>query len=123
MQINLKTSGAIVLTDELRAFVEKKSAKLTQLIGSKDATALADIELGTSVGGQKVGNVYRAEINLQYADGFVRAEATRDTMHNAIDVAVGEARAELRKKVGRKRDLMRRGAAKVKGLLHRFGGS
>lgn len=123
MQINLKTSGAIVLTDELRAFVEKKSAKLTQLIGSKDATALADIELGTSVGGQKVGNVYRAEINLQYADGFVRAEATRDTMHNAIDVAVGEARAELRKKVGRKRDLMRRGAAKVKGLLRRFGGS
>ncbi|MES2135289.1 MAG: ribosome-associated translation inhibitor RaiA [Patescibacteria group bacterium] len=122
MQINLKTSGSIVLTSELREFVESKARKFEQLINSKDES-LVDIELGTSVGGQKTGEVYRAEINLQYPGGFVRSEATRETMHKAIEVAVAEARAELRKKIGRKRDLVRRGAAKVKDFFRGFGGS
>ncbi len=123
MRINLKTTGSIVLTDELRTFVEKKVSKLEQLIDSEDTTAFADIELGTEIGGQKSGDVYRAEINLQYRGGFVRSEATRETMHNAIDVAVAEARNELRKKVGRKRDLMRRSAGEIKKFLRRFGGT
>lgn len=123
MQINIKTSGSIVLTSELRMFVEKKVTKLTQLLDPTDSTALADIELGTGVGGQKVGDVCRAEINLQYTGGFVRSEAMRETMHNAIESAVTEARAELRKKIGRKRALVRRGAKKVKDFFRGFGGS
>lgn len=121
MQINLKTSGSIALTSELRAFAELKVRKLEQLLDDRDTSALVDVELGTSVGGQKTGDLYRAEINLQYAGGFVRSEAVRETMHHAIDVSVAEARTELRKKVGRKRDLMRRGALKVKKLFRRFG--
>lgn len=121
MQINLKASGSIVLTSELRMFVEKKVVKLTQLLDPRDSTTLVDIELGTGVGGQKAGDVCRAEINLQYAGGFVRSEAMRETMHNAIESAVTEARAELRKKVGRKRALIRRGALRVKDFFRGFG--
>lgn len=121
MQINLKTSGSIVLTDELRTFAEGKARKLEQLLDPTDKTALSDIELGTEVGGQKTGDIYKAEINLQYAGGFVRASATRDSMHTAVDSMVAEARKELRKKVGRKRTLVRRGGAAVKELFRRFG--
>lgn len=120
MQINFKTSGSIVLTDELRTFAEKKAGKLEQLLDEHDTTTLADIELATAVGGQKTGDIYRAEITLQYAGGFVRAEAIRDSMHKAVDSMVAEARKELRRKVGRKRTLTRRGGAMVKKLFRRF---
>lgn len=115
-------SGAVVLTDELKKFIEEKLRKLEVLLDSADTTAMADVEVSTTAGGQRTGDIFRAEINLQFSGGMVRAEATRDTLHAALDEAVGEARRELRKSKGKRRDLMRRGAAQVKDFFRRFGG-
>jgi ribosomal subunit interface protein len=123
MQIDIRTTGEVTLTDEIRGFVEEKTQKLEKFVGRGDSSALADVHLGFAVGGQKTGDVYLAEINLTFAHGIVHARATRETLHNAIDVAAAEAGRELRKKIGRKRDLMRRGAAKVKDMFRLFGGS
>lgn len=123
MRLNLKATGSVVLTPELQEFVETKIKKLEKLIDPADTTAMADVELCTTVGGQRSGDVYKAEINIQYVGGFTRAEATDYTMHRAIDTAVDEGRRELRKTFGKRRELMRRGAMKVKDFFRRFTGS
>ena len=121
MHINVKTSGEVLLTEELRSFVNEKLAKLEDLLDPKDSTVMADVELESKTRSQRTGNIHRAEINLRFKGGFVRAEASRESMHSAIDEAVDEARSELRKRGGKRRDLVRRGAARIKDFLRKFG--
>lgn len=115
----LKGTGAVMLTEEVRAFLNEKLKKIEKVVDTTDTMLRADIELGTT-GGARTGDMYRAEINLSYTGGFVRAEATRETLHAAIDQAVEEARREIRRATTKHRDLMRRGAARVKDLFRYF---
>lgn len=110
-----------MLTDEVTEYVEQKLGKIFKLLSS-DPTAHADVELCTT-GGSRTGEEFRAEINLSFAGGFVRAEATCPTLHAAIDQAGDEARREVQKHVTKHRDLLRRGATKVKDLFRYWRGS
>jgi ribosomal subunit interface protein len=121
MEMKLKVTGAVLLTDELRSFVEEKVAKLEKLLDSADTTVLAEVEIG-SVSQSRTGDMFRAEINLSFTGGFARAEAVRESLHAAVDEAVDEARREVRRARTKHRDLMRRGAARVKEFFRRFRG-
>ncbi len=122
MQIILKTKGSVVLTNEIRGFVDERVGRVEKFFDDPE-TALVEVELGTTAGGQRTGDVYRAEINIKMNGGFFRAEASRDTLHSAIDEAFDEVRQELRKSKTKKRDLMRRGAGKVKDFFRKFRGN
>jgi ribosomal subunit interface protein len=122
MELKLKATGAVMLTDELRTFVEEKTGKLEKLLDPADTTTLCEVEL-ESVSQSRTGDSFRAEINLSFTGGFVRAEAKRETLHAAVDDAVLEARRELKRARTKHRDLVRRGAARVKDFFRRFGGS
>jgi ribosomal subunit interface protein len=117
----IKATGAVVLSDEIRDYVEEKMHKIEKVIDKSDTTVLAEIELATT-GGSRSGEQYRAEINLTYKGGFARAEATRDNLKNAIDEAVEEVRGEVHKHVTKHRDLARRGSSKVKDFLRYWSG-
>jgi ribosomal subunit interface protein len=119
MRITTKTTGAVALTGELRTFVEEKIEKLGKLLDPKDTTVLAEVEL-ESISQSKTGDLFRAEINLTFAGGFARAEASGETLHAAIDTAVAEAKREVQHVRVKRRNLIRRGAAKVKDFLRRF---
>ena len=121
LEITIKTTGAVLLTGELRAFVEEKVGKLEKLLDPADTTTLAEVEL-ESVNQSRTGDSFRAELNLSYAGGFTRAEAKRETLHAALDEAVAEARRGLRKNRTKHRDLVRRGAVRVKDFFRRFRG-
>lgn len=121
MQVTLKATGAVMLTDELRSFIEEKVQKLEKLLDPSDTTVLAEVEV-ESVSQSRTGDLFRAEINLTFTGGFARAEASRETLHAAIDEAVAEAKREVRRTRTKHRDLVRRGAARVKDFFRRFGG-
>ena len=110
-----------MLTEEVRAFIEDKVGKLEKLINPNDSTLMADVEVA-SASGSRTGDLFRAEINMTFKGGSVRAEASRETLHAAIDEAVSEARGEIRRTRTKHRDLIRRGAASVKEFFKRFGG-
>ena len=110
-----------MLTDEVRSFVEDKVGKLQKILNQNDTTLMTDVEIGT-VSGSRTGDLFRAELNITFAGGGVRAEASRETLHAAIDEAVAEARGEIRRTRTKHRDLIRRGAASVKEFFKRFGG-
>lgn len=120
MKPSVKTTGAVILTEELASFIEEKTGKLEKLLDPSDTTILCEVEV-SSVSQSRTGNSFRAEINLSFAGGFVRAEAVRETLHAAIDEVVAEARRELRSARTKNRDLVRRGAARVKEFFRRFG--
>ena len=119
MRINIKATGSVVLTEELRSFVEEKIEKLGKLLDPKDTTILAEIEL-QSISESKTDDLFRAEINLSFTGRLVRAEARAETLHAAIDDAISEAKREVHGARSKRRNLVRRGAARVKGFFRRF---
>lgn len=120
MEIKIKGTGSVMLTDELQALIEKKIQKIQKLMPKDDTTALVEVEVGTTSAGQRTGDVYRAEFNVTF-DGnhLARSEAIRDTLQSAIDEAIQNVRREIRKTKGRERSLFLRGAARAKELFRR----
>jgi ribosomal subunit interface protein len=119
MHIKIKGSGSVLLTDELKQFIDEKLKKIEKIIGG-DSTALVEVEVGT-VTSHRTGEIFRAELNVSFAGTMARAEATREMLHAAIDKAVSEARREVRKIRSKERTMTRRGSAAVKDFLRKFG--
>lgn len=120
MEVKVKVTGSVILTEELQAFLDKKVEKLAVFVDG-DPTAIAELEVGTTSAGQRTGDVYRGEVHVTFTGGDVYAEAIHTTLHGAVDKAFGEARRKLRKERSKNRDLVRRGAAQVKGFFRNFG--
>jgi ribosomal subunit interface protein len=121
MELKIKVSGAVLLTDELRTFVEEKVKKLEKLLDASDTSALCEVGL-ESVSQSRTGDSFRAEVSVTFAGGMAYAEAKKDVLHAALDEAVSETRRELRRTRTKHRDLVRRGAARVKDFFNRFRG-
>lgn len=122
MNTNFKATGAVMLTDELRSYVLDKLERVEKLLDPDDSLLRAEIELAT-VSGSRTGNMFRAEVNLTFTGGFVRAEATAEALHSAIDDCVDELRREVRKTKTKHRDLVRKGASRVKDFFKYFRGN
>lgn len=113
MRYNLKGTH-IAITPELRAYVEKKFSVVEKFLHN-DTSAYADIELEfrEHEGGKK----HRAEFTLTARHAMYRTEARAESMHEAIDLAVGEIVGELSRHKKKRLHAVRRGAARVKDVL------
>jgi ribosomal subunit interface protein len=120
MELKIKVSGAVILTEELQTYIEKKVEKLAVFV-KNDPTAIIEVEAGTTSAGQRTGDVYRGEVHVTFAGGDAYAEAIHSTLHAALDKAITEAHREVRKKKSKNRDLVRNGAAQVKEFFRNFG--
>ncbi len=121
MPLTLKGTGAVLITDDVQEYVDRKVEKISLMLAT-DESAHAEVELATT-GGARTGEQFRAEFNVSFAGGFVRAEATCQTLHAAIDQAGDEARAEVKKHRTKHRDLIRKGSAKIKDFVRYWRGS
>lgn len=120
-KINIKTKD-IELTSEIRSKVEEKIAHIEKFLNpTDDQEIIADVEVGKKFGEHhQKGDVYRAEINLNCDGKFYRAESTSFDIIVAIDETTSEIVKQIRRKDGRRRDLIRRGGKKIKKML-KFG--
>ncbi|MBU6310450.1 ribosome-associated translation inhibitor RaiA [Patescibacteria group bacterium] len=116
--VTFKATGSVILTDELRDYAIEKLRKVERVLGD-DPSVRADIELATT-GGARSGIDYRAEIMLSLSGGDLRAEASAETLHGALDEAIENVRREVRRTRTKRRDLLRRGAARVKDIFRYF---
>ena len=117
----LKGTGSVVLSDEIRSYLDQKLERIARLVDPSDSAVKLDIELCT-VSNARTGNMFRTEMNFSWSGGYIRSEESCDTLHASIDAAVDELSRELKKKIGKQRDLMRRGASKVKDFFRYFTG-
>lgn len=117
MTINIKSTG-FTLTPAIKDYLTDKTRQLEKLLGDPES-ALLSAELSRLTAHHHNGDVYRAEINLRYRDGLVRAEKEAADLYAAIDLVKDELTEELTRKKDRSTSLFRRGARLAKRLLRR----
>jgi ribosomal subunit interface protein len=116
MAINYNIKGTGVdISDELRSHVERKLEHTAKFLGG-DTTTHADVELAYDRVRDGVGK-YRAEFTVSASGAIYRAEVWGSTLHEAIDVAVGELLEELSRNKKKRLDIFRHSAVKVKEYL------
>lgn len=115
--INTKTKN-FDLTPELQIVLEKRLMTLERVL-PKDTEVMCEVELEKITEHRQAGKIYRAEVNISYEGKLVRAEATEETMENAIDHMKNEVKRELEKIQSRAESLFLRGARKAKKLFQR----
>ena len=121
MNINLKATN-FELTPAIREYAEKKVNGLEKFIRITDESVQAWVEVGRTTNHHNKGDVYRAEIQIHiphYGRG-VRAEATCQTLNEAIDGAHDKIKLELEKVKDKKISLVRKGARAIKKLIPFF---
>jgi len=113
MNYNLKGTG-VVITDELRTYIEKKLAHADKLLAG-DTVAHTDVELEYAP--VLDGGRYRAEFTVTASGAMYRTEQWGTTLHEAIDIAVDEAIKDIRRSKKKHLRLVRHGATVAKDVL------
>ncbi len=95
MQIDIEATG-IELTPPLREYIEEKIGKLDKLLKKFDEGSVSvRVEIGRTTKHHRQGDVYRAEANLRFPGGFLRAEHQGED----VRVAVNEVREKLQREI------------------------
>ncbi len=113
LNYNIKGTG-VSITDELRSYVEKKLAHAEKFL-QDDPSVHVDVELGYQQ--LRHGDKYRAEFTLGAPGAVYRATHWGESLHAAIDLAIGEVVGELGRDKKKRLHMVRRSAAKVKEYL------
>lgn len=119
MNINIKATN-ITLTPDIRAYLDKRMSSVTDFVDKHAPAAVCDIEIGKTTTGQRHGDIFRAEINIEMDGQFFRATTEEESVNAAIDKVKKEILRELRRNKRKEIHLLRRGGAKLKGITQTF---
>lgn len=117
MKTTIKATN-INLTDNINDYVDKRVSAIEKLIPDNDTSALCAVEVEKTTTHHKSGLIFRAELTLHISGENFRAEASKETLFDAIDHAKDEMVRELRRHKNKKIEKVRRGGAKLKGRIH-----
>ncbi len=107
-------------TPEIIEYLEKRMQTLEKYLPDGETAIVCDVEL-EKLTEQQNGSVYRTEVNLKIGGTLLRAEATGETMEEAIDRVKQDMKTKLVRTQGKRMSLIRRGAKRLKDMM-RFGG-
>lgn len=118
MQINIKATN-IELTPAIKGYVEKRLSGLDKFINTSEAEMLAFVEVGKTIGGQRSGNIFRAEVQLKHPDfkESLRSVSENGDLYAAVDGVREKIKRELGKEKDKKRTLVQKGARLFKKLI------
>ena len=116
MRLNLKATN-IVLTDDIREYLEKRLQSLDKLISFEDPAVMVDVELGRTTRHHQNGDIFFAEINIHKGKETFRSVSDRPDIKSAIDDMREEIAGELSARKGKLISLSRRGGQYAKALL------
>jgi len=83
MQIKLKATK-LAMTPAIRSYFQEKMDMVEKYLGGIEVLN-CDAEIEKSVGSQRKGEIFRAEVNLQVPHEILRVEKTEADMYKAID--------------------------------------
>lgn len=115
---NLKATN-MTLTPAITDYLDKRLSALDKFIDNPDSVAL-DVEVGKTTNHHKSGEIFRAELNFHSGKAHMRAVAEKEDLYAAIDEVKDELVRELTQYKSKKRDLVRRGALRVKHFIQGF---
>lgn len=118
MQIQFKATN-YELTSEETALTSKRVESLQKYLGKEDKEVHAYITLGKHTESHNNGNIWFAEGKIDVEGSHYFAKAESDTLRSSVDKMIGELAREMRGSRDKKRSLLRRGGARIKGLFSR----
>lgn len=116
MRLNVKATN-ITISDQVRAYLEKKLQSLERLADFDDSALLVDVELGRTTRHHQTGDVFFAEINIHRGKESFRAVTDRPDLMSAIDGARDSIARELSSKKDKEISLVRRSGQFAKAIL------
>ncbi len=103
------------ITPSVQDYVQKKMETLEKFFKSfGEEKRIIEVELGKSVGKQKSGDIFRAEINLNLGGKMFRAESEQADLLSAIDETRDDLEQEIKKFKEKKGTIFIRGARSLK---------
>ena len=125
MEIHFKSAHTKDVADEVTpgvtSLAQRKLVALKKYLGKTDGITQVYVELGKVTEAHQNGNVWRAQINLDSQGKRYHADATGGNIRVAIDVAVREIEAELRKAKQMNKDVIKKGGTAFKSFIRGFG--
>lgn len=111
----------IDLTPAMRAYAQDKVSMLEKFFDSEHDDILVEIELEKTTAHHQRGDIFRAEIMMRTPHGSYRAEAEKEDLYAAIDVAKDELAGELQRDKKKRETSVKRGGRMFKDLMRRIG--
>lgn len=119
MNIRTNTNG-IELTESISSYIEKKLITIERLLQHVPPETLIEVEIEKD-SKQRKGQGFRAEISIVLPNKRLYASAEHDDLYAAIDEVKDEILSELKKQNTKRRDVVRRSAARTKQIFRQFG--
>ena len=116
MNINIKATQ-IELSPALQNYVDKRLKKLGKFLDENESPASVQVEIGKETDHHKQGEVFRAEINIDWQGKRFRAEAVKDDLYAAIDAVKDDIANEIKRARRKDTTLLRRGGRMVKNII------
>ena len=117
MRIILKGTN-LELNQELRDYVDEKIGGLDRFLENIDGTLEARVELAKTTRHHQHGDIYRAEVNLDFSGKVLRAVEEKEDLFTAIDGIENELKREIIKFKTKRTTETRRGARIIKKFKH-----
>ena len=96
MQVTSIKATNMDMTDAIRAYVEEKVSALDKLVEGYEPAASISVEVGKSSNHHNKGPFMRCEMNLSIPGVMLRSEEEREDLYEAIDVAQGDLKRQLK---------------------------
>jgi len=119
MKINIKATN-FELTLAITDYLDNKLGSLKKFkryLGQEEANWLCNVEVGKATAHHLHGEIFRAEVQLFFADQHIYKEATAQNLYAAIDAVKDEVGAALSAHGQKRQTLIRRGGRAVKNIL------
>lgn len=119
MKINTQAKN-LELTPAVSDYLSKRLGAIEKFIDLGDDSAVCDIELAKTTNHHRASeDLFRAEINLQWAGRQYYAAEEKDNLYAAIDAVKDEIVAELSKSSKKNETLLKRGGRMIKDMFRR----
>ncbi|MEK7180408.1 MAG: ribosome-associated translation inhibitor RaiA [Patescibacteria group bacterium] len=116
MKTNTKATN-IILTSELRDYIDKKLAGVEKFLDPNDTSIMCDVEVARTTAHHKAGEIFRAEFHIHIAGKYLTAVSEKDNINAALDEVKDEIIHSLKSYKTKKDTLFKRGSAKIKNIL------
>jgi putative sigma-54 modulation protein len=121
MKYNIKTTD-FLLTDAISDYINKKIERLDRFVSPEDKDVLmCYIEIGKTTNHHKNGDLFKAEFTIHIGSNVLRVENTEEDLYSSIDEVIEGMSEKLNSFKKKKVSLIRRGGAKMKAIMRKFG--
>lgn len=107
------------ITEAIREYVDKRFEKVHQFLAD-DTTARVNVEIAKTSNHHKHGDIFRSDVRVSARGQQIYAQSEESDLYTTIDIVRDEVLRQLTTSKDKRTSLLRRGGAKVKGMLRRF---